>query len=240
MQERITAENPTMDMDKSSLALFHDMMEVILNESYCRFANKVFKVVHGFPTGLACGRTCTEIYLHMLEWDLWTLFRHQMKFARRYIDDFQCVFDSEKQAHAFIAAYGKLDDSVQITADISASSFVRLDTRATKGDQWKETEILDLHLYQKPDSAFQYIPQVSDHPEHILKAFIHGECIRITERNTSELMFRQHRELVRCRLLARGYAHKCIGSVFSRVSYTHRYKFLFGRHEAQNKNLRLL
>jgi len=87
--------------------------------SYCRFANKVFKVVHGFPTRLACGRTCTEIYLHMLERDLWTLFRHQMKFARRYIDNFQCVFDSEKQAHAFIAAYGKLDDSVQITADVS-------------------------------------------------------------------------------------------------------------------------
>ena len=33
MQERITTEDPTVDMDESSLTLFHDMMEVILNES---------------------------------------------------------------------------------------------------------------------------------------------------------------------------------------------------------------
>jgi hypothetical protein len=33
MQERITAEDETVDMDENSLALFHDMMEVILNES---------------------------------------------------------------------------------------------------------------------------------------------------------------------------------------------------------------
>ena len=73
----------------------------------------------------------------------------------------------------------------------------------------------------------------SDHPEHVLKAFIYGECIRIAKRNTSELLFRQHRELFRCRLLARGYAHKFIGSVFSRVNYADRYEFLFRRHEAQ-------
>jgi hypothetical protein len=233
MQERITAEDETVDMDENSLALFHDMMEVILNESYCRFANKVFKAIKGFPTGLACGRTCAEIYMHMLERDLWTLFRYQMKFARRYIDDFLGVFDLEEPTRAFIAAYGNLDDSVQITADVSASSIVMLDTRASKGDQWKETWILDVHLYQKPDSAFQYIPQFSDRPEHVLKAFLYGECIRIAKRNTSELLFRQHRELFRCRLLARGYAHKFIGSVFSRVKYADGYEFLFRRHEAQ-------
>jgi hypothetical protein len=154
------------------------------------------------------------------------------------IDDFQGVFDSEEPARAFIAAYGNLDDSVQITADVSATTFVMLDTRAIKGDQWKETGYLDLQLYQKPDSAFQYIPQFSDHPEHVLRAFIYGECIRIAKRNTSEALFLQHRELFRCRLLARGYAHKFIGAIFSRVSYTDRHTFLFGRHEAQKLKLK--
>ena len=37
-----------MDMDDKSLTLFHDMMDVILNESYCRFADKVFKMLRGF------------------------------------------------------------------------------------------------------------------------------------------------------------------------------------------------
>jgi hypothetical protein len=101
LQERITAEDPTVDMDEISLAHFHDLMEVILNESYRRFANKVFKAVQGFPTGLACGRTCDEIYLHMLERDLWTRFRCHMSFARRYIDDFQGIFDSEEASPGF-------------------------------------------------------------------------------------------------------------------------------------------
>jgi hypothetical protein len=70
-----------------------------------------------------------------------------------------------------------------------------LDTRAKKSDQWKETGILDLQLYQKLDSAFQYKPQFSDHPEHVLMAFIYGECIRIAKRNTNEALFWQHREL---------------------------------------------
>ena len=49
---------------------------------------------------------------------------------------------------------------------------------------------------------------------------------------------RQHRELFRCRLLARGYAHKFIGSIFSRVSYADRHTFLFGRHEAQKMKIK--
>jgi hypothetical protein len=109
---------------------------------------------------------------------------------------------------------------------------------STKSDQWQETGILDLQLYQKPYSAFQYIPQFSDHPEHVLKAFIYGECIRIAKRNTSEALFRQHRELFRCRLLARGYAQKFIGTIFSRVSYADRHTFLFGRHESQKIKLK--
>ena len=232
VQERITAADPTIDMDSSSLALFHDIMEIVLQENYCHFADRVFKAVKGFPTGIACGRSCAEIYLHMLERHLWTLFRPHITFFRRYIDDFQGVFTSEGPVRAFINAYGNLDDSVQITADVSETSFVMLDTRAVKGEQWKETGLLDLQLYQKPDSAFQYIPVFSDHPQHVLRAFIYGECIRIAKRNTSELIFMQHRELFRHRLLARGYQHKFIGSIFSRVKYADRYKFLFERHEA--------
>jgi hypothetical protein len=91
-----------------------------------------------------------------------------------------------------------------------------LDTSASKGPDWKITGKLDLALYQKPDSAFLYIPAFSDHPEHVLKAFIRGECMRIVKRNSAELRFLQHRELFRFRLLARGYSRKFIGEAFSK------------------------
>jgi hypothetical protein len=122
LQERITAADPTVDMDGDALKLFHDMLEVILNESYCRFATRIFKAVKGFPTGLACGRTCAEIYLHMIERELWSRFRGSMTFARRYIDDFNGFFRDEATARAFIAEYGNLSDDVQITADVSTNS----------------------------------------------------------------------------------------------------------------------
>jgi hypothetical protein len=61
---------------------------------------------------------------------------------------------------------------------------------------------------------------LSGHPElFVLKAFIHGECIRIVKRNSCEVLFGQHRELFRYRLLARGYSHKCIGGAFPTVTY---------------------
>ena len=235
LQERITAGDPTVDMDCDSLKLFHDMIEVILNGSYCRFASRTFKAVKGFPTGLACGRTCAEIYLHVIERDLWARFRGSMTFAKRYIDDFNGFFRDESTARAFIAEYGNLSDDVQITADVSSDSFVMLDTRASKGEQWRATGSLDLALYQKPDSAFLYIPMFSDHPEHVLQAFIHGECIRIVKRNSCEVLFGQHRELFRYRLLARGYSQKFIGTAFATVRYSDRYKFLFERHDAAQR-----
>ena len=37
VQERITAADPAIDMDTESLALFHDLIEIILHESYCSF-----------------------------------------------------------------------------------------------------------------------------------------------------------------------------------------------------------
>ena len=171
----------------------------------------------------------------MIERDLWARFRGSMTFAKRYIDDFNGFFRDESTARAFIAEYGNLSDDVQITADVSSDSFVMLDTRASKGEQWRATGMLDLALYQKPDSAFLYIPMFSDHPEHVLQAFIHGECIRIVKRNSCEVLFGQHRELFRYRLLARGYSQKFIGTAFATVRYSDRYKFLFERHDAAQR-----
>ena len=65
LQERFIALDPTVDMDSGSLKLFYDMLEIILNESYCHFASRIFKAVKGLPTWLACGRTCAEIYVHV-------------------------------------------------------------------------------------------------------------------------------------------------------------------------------
>ena len=116
LQERITAQDPKVDMTPATLALFHDMCDVILNENYCRFASTTFRAVQGFPTGLACGRTFAEIYLHMIERQLWSTFSASMSFARRYIDDGTAVFPDEASARAFIEAYGKLDADVKITS----------------------------------------------------------------------------------------------------------------------------
>jgi hypothetical protein len=124
---------------------------------------------------------------------------------------------------------------VQITADVSSDSFVMLDTRASEGERWRATGMLDLALYQKPDSPFLYIPMFSDHPEHVLQAFIHGECIRIVKRNSCEALFGRHRELFRYRLLARGYSQKFIGTAFATVRYSDIYKFLFERHNAAKR-----
>ena len=98
--------------------------------------------------------------------------------------------------------------------------------------KWEQTRKMDLSLFQKPDSSFLYIPAFSDHPEHVLKAFIRGECMRIVKRNSSESRFLQHRELFRYRLLARGYSHRFIGEAFCMVSYDDRHKFLYERHLA--------
>ena len=91
---------------------------------------------------------------------------------------------------------------------------------------------MDLALYQKPGSAFLYIPTFSNYLEHVLEAFNRGECMRVVKLNSSESRFSQHRELFRHPLLARSYLHKFIGKVFYMVSYADRHKFLYERHLA--------
>ena len=55
------------------------------------------------------------------------------------------------------------------------------------------------------------------------------------KRNSCEVLFGQHRELFRYRLLTRGYSQKFIGAAFATVRYSDRYKFLFERHDAAKR-----
>eukprot|EP01050_Picozoa_sp_SAG11_P025178 SAG11_NODE_5595_length_1514_cov_5.951237_1_plen_226_part_10 len=117
-------------------SLLVGLTEVILFENYCTFANRIWKAELGFATGVAFGREIAEIYLHMLERDLWTRFADRMLCSKRHVDDgfivFRCAL---ADVDRFARKYGMT--VMPIEHEIDRESFVLLDTFASKSDVWQ-------------------------------------------------------------------------------------------------------
>eukprot|EP01050_Picozoa_sp_SAG11_P000809 SAG11_NODE_29_length_23137_cov_16.739995_17_plen_289_part_00 len=194
-----------------------DLTEIILFENYCSFANRFWKA-----------REIAEIYLHMLERDLWARFNTRMLYGKRYVDDGFVVFRCPlADVERFAAEYGANVMALPIEHDIDRKSFVLLDTHASKSDVWTRTGKLDLNVHQKNFNAYLYIPEFCAHPAHILRAFIKGELIRYIKRCNTERNFTIVRELFRQRLLSRGYNHGFLRTPFSTTLYKDRWNYLY-------------
>lgn len=202
---------------------------VILLEMYCRFDDKIYKFRRGFPTGIANGREMAEIYRHMIERSVLQRFSNVTAFSRGYVDDVCVVLNSDLHgAREFISAYQDCmrEHDLQITFEISHHSCTMLDLYCSKGRDWQRTGFLDLTVYQKPNAAHLFIPQFSEHPAHVLRAWIRGELIRYVKRSSSVEYYSTMQRLFVHRLTARGYTAAFLQPIFDGVRYSDRWVFL--------------
>ena len=157
---------------------------------------------------------------------------HELSFCRRYVDDLGSIINADDAGvWRFIDDYRQAlaAENLDITFEISRVSMVLLDQQMEKGSRWEQTGRLDLTVFQKPLSAYLYIPAFSDHAAHILRSWIHGELIRYVKRSSCFNAFATVRRAFIHRLTARGYVAGYLQPIFDGVSFTDRARYLAPR-----------
>eukprot|EP01052_Picozoa_sp_SAG31_P019893 SAG31_NODE_1470_length_8219_cov_6.189039_5_plen_274_part_00 len=194
------------------------------------FDDRCFKFVRGFPTGIANGRELAEIYRHMIERQVLHIeYIDYIVFVRGYVDDVCLVALCDHEViEELIQSYRDAfaQHGLEITAEVTSTSFTMLDLLCEKGPDWQKTGRLDLSVYQKPGNAYLYIPGFSDHPIHVLRAWIKGELVRYAKRSSSFETFDRTRRLFVSRLLTRGYSVVFLQPIFDAVLYDQRWSLL--------------
>lgn len=211
------------------------LRRVCLLDNFCYFGSKYYKFIRGFPTGIASGRELAEIYLHVIESPVLARHATELNYCRRYVDDLFAAANCDRhRLHIIAAEYqaALATHGLDITIEIHETSAVMLDQQITKLPSGR----LDLSVYQKPMSAYLYIPAHSDHAQHILRAWVKGELIRYIKRSSCIDNYLTTREYFIDRLMRRGYTAQFLQPIFDSVVYASRRPFLHHHEDGPKTN----
>eukprot|EP01050_Picozoa_sp_SAG11_P000320 SAG11_NODE_8_length_31217_cov_52.169677_22_plen_127_part_00 len=118
--------------------------------------------------------------------------------------------------------------------EIRDDELILLDVLAFKGPRFESTGRIDTRTYQKPGNTYLFIPPWTEHPRHVLTAFMRGELIRYIKRSSDEVFFNETRDAFKRRLRALGYPTALIDKTFSLVSYADRWRYLRLTHSIRS------
>ena len=113
---------------------------------------------------------------------------------KRYIDDAFSLWDiSKPDIETFIEQANLHHPTIKfrVTAEISDTEIVFLDTTAYKGTRFKDQSILDVKTHFKLTETFQYTHFTFCHPPSVKNGFVKGEALRILRTNSSKDIIRR-------------------------------------------------
>ena len=107
-----------------------------------------------------------------------------------------------------------------ISWEISHSMAKFFDVTAYKGPRFRQTGILDVKTHLKPTNKFQYVHYSSNHPKHVKKAIVKGECHRFLKSNSSVTTFHKTINNHITNLRKRGYTKKPVYKINPKNPHT--------------------
>jgi hypothetical protein len=192
----------------------------VLNNNYIEFGtDNYYKQTKGTAMGTPFAVTFACIYMSMLEQEaLYIMTAHNIALfilMYRYIDDIFAIFHTIYSAKQYMKIFNSLRPGIiKLTLTHMGDSVDILDLVVSKNNRFKNTQILDINLYQKPANKYLYLPMTSFHKHSTYISFITAElkryrinCSCDTQYNTIKINFFQ-------RLLTRGYPKSFLTPLF--------------------------
>ena len=172
-----------------------------------------------------------NIYMAMLEEELKTKCKNKnIKWPimfKRFIDDgFGIMRGNKKDVESWIYEFNQLRENIFIDKWTFGNHVAYMDLYIFKGNNFFDTGILSIKVYQKPENRYMYIPYKSAHPRHTIKNYVLGELKRYVRINTEELNYQKIKNSFFLRMRNRGFHKNMLANWFSQVKYSNRAKFL--------------
>ena len=164
--------------------------------------------------GAAFSPTIANIYMSVIIRFLRTQTQQSLLLSR-YIDDIFLVWTStEEDLIQFLTDINTFNPALRYTHHyLPTSVYFLLDFTIYKGPLFPFTNTLDTKTFQKPHNLYQYLHYTSCHQETVYKSIIIGKPVRYVKTNTSETTYEVMKNLLKKRLLARGYPKKIVDNI---------------------------
>ena len=206
--------------------LMIQLLEFNMLNNYFEFGSFNFLQTKGIAMGAAFAPTVANIFMSSL---LKRFMENQINkplLIVRYIDDIFLIWPSNHNLTKFVSDINKFHQNIRFTIEHSSKSINFLDITIFKGHLFRQTQLLDIKTFQKPNNLFQYLHFNSFHPKNTFSSIITGECIRYVRTNTDKDNYVTQTMLLKSRLQKRGYPPKFISKYIDLVNYNQRQAIL--------------
>ena len=107
---------------------------------------------------------------------------------KRFIDDgFRIIRGNKKDVGTWINEFNQLRKNIFIDKWTVGNYVAYMDLYIFKGNNFLDTGILSIKVYQKPANRYMYIPYKNAHTRHTIKNYVLGVLKRYVRINTEEL-----------------------------------------------------
>ena len=216
--------------------LIIQLLHINVNNTFFTFGDITFKQIKGTAMGAPFSPTMANIYMSVTIKKFLLTQKKPPHFLKRYIDDIIMVWTGDtKELNTFLTDLNRFNANLSFSHQHSMTSIDFLDLTVYKGPSFYFTNVLDFKTFQKERNPYQYLHFTSEHPKHIFKALIKGECIRYVKTSSNEEIYNATVHNFQKRLLKREYPTQVIQKITATVKYKDRERFL-----RQNKPKKLL
>ena len=212
-----------------------ELISLVMNNNVFQFGDSYWLQEIGTAMGTPCACIYATIFFAWFEREfILQKYKDNLLFYKRQIDDIFGIWidnpDNPNQWQQFnndLNNYCKL----QWNTEKLSKKVNFLDLTIWIDEQGK----IQYCTFQKPMNLFLYIPAHSAHPPGVLKSLIHGLMKTYHRQNSNVDDFKRNvQQLFKC-LLARGYNHHDISTMFEEAANTIKHNQLRRRHQNQQQ-----
>ncbi|XP_064393306.1 uncharacterized protein LOC135340830 [Halichondria panicea] len=207
--------------------LIIQLLQICVNHNYFEFGPVTFQQIQGTAMGAPFSPTIANIFMSVIIRRFLEKQPAKPLLIKRYIDDIFIVWQhDENSLISFLSELNVSHQKLSYKYSYSSQQVSFLDMTIYKGPHFHKSRKLDTKTFQKQQNLYQYLHYTSNHPKHIFKSIITGECTRLVRTNTTIQEFQTMTQLLSIRLKKRDYPQTLIDKTINSVSYERRPQLL--------------
>jgi len=142
----------------------------VLNSTFFKFNNKIYKQIYGTPMGSPLSLIIAEIVLRDIEEEAFSLLPFHVPIYFRYVDDILIATPPEEMNNA-LNVFNSRHDRIRFTVEINKVNGINFLNLKIMID---ENNKIIFDVYSKPTASGRFLNFYSNHPNSHKKGVIYG------------------------------------------------------------------
>jgi len=199
-----------------------ELLDIVLNENFFQFNQKFYHQKHGIAMGTPCACTVADTFICAFMENALKLTKLKPFFYKQYRDDgIGFWHHGLTELNNFVQHLNTLHPTIKFTMT-TGHSVNYLDTTLSIDNDQK----INSQTYYKATATFDYLHPQSNHPKHCKENIAISQNIRHIRNCTKYSTYNHHVQLLKTKLIQRGYSLKLLKKKLLVHSYKERVQLL--------------